>query len=49
MLVNPNRPDLFGKDISTNEEDGNGKKFREEFLENIKNMESLIQDIHIKT
>jgi len=36
MLVNPNRPDLFGKDISTNEEDGNGKKFREEFLENIK-------------
>lgn len=36
MLVNPNRPDLFGKDISTNEEDGNGKKFREEFLEDIK-------------
>ncbi len=36
MLVNPNRPDLFGKDISTNEEDGDGKKFREEFLENIK-------------
>lgn len=36
MVVNPNRPDLFGKDISTNEEDGNGKKFREEFLKNIK-------------
>ena len=36
MLVNPNRPDLFGKYISTNEEDGDGKKFREEFLENIK-------------
>ena len=36
LIVNPNRPDLFGKDISTNEEDGDGKKFREEFLENIK-------------
>jgi signal transduction histidine kinase len=35
MLVNPNRPDLSGKFISTNEEDVNGKKFRKEFLENI--------------
>ena len=31
MLVNPNRPDLFGKDISTNEEDGNGKNLEKSF------------------
>ncbi len=36
MLVNPNRPDLAGSLISTNEIDTHGKKFREEFLENIK-------------
>jgi C4-dicarboxylate-specific signal transduction histidine kinase len=36
MLVNPNRPDLLGKAISTNYEDENGKRFREEFLENIR-------------
>ncbi|WP_198304405.1 cache domain-containing protein [Arcobacter vandammei] len=36
MLVNPNRPDLIGQFISTNEVDMNGIKFREEFLENIK-------------
>lgn len=32
MLVNPNRPDLLGKYLSSNYEDENGKKFREEFL-----------------
>jgi two-component system, NtrC family, C4-dicarboxylate transport sensor histidine kinase DctB len=37
MLVNPNRPDLKGELISSNEEDINGKKFREEFLKNIIN------------
>ncbi|AXH10255.1 ATP-binding protein [Malaciobacter halophilus] len=36
MIVNPNRPDLLGKLISTNYEDANGKKFREEFMENIR-------------
>lgn len=32
MLVNPNRPDLLGQYLSSNYEDENGKKFREEFL-----------------
>ena len=36
LVVNPNRPDLLGKLISTNFQDANGKKFREEFLENIR-------------
>lgn len=36
MLVNPNRPDLLGQYISTNYQDENGKRFREEFLENIR-------------
>jgi signal transduction histidine kinase len=36
LLVNPNRPDLIGKKISTNFKDANGKKFREEFLFNIR-------------
>lgn len=36
MLVNPNRPDLLGKAVSSNYEDENGKRFREEFLENIR-------------
>jgi signal transduction histidine kinase len=36
LLVNPNRPDLVGKLISTNYKDANGKKFREEFLSNIR-------------
>ncbi|WP_228135589.1 cache domain-containing protein [Halarcobacter anaerophilus] len=31
LLVNPNRPDLLGKPISTNYKDSNGKKFREAF------------------
>lgn len=44
MLVNPNRPDLLGKSISTNYEDENGKRFREEFLQDIrKNGESFTQ------
>jgi C4-dicarboxylate-specific signal transduction histidine kinase len=44
MLVNPNRPDLLGKSISTNYEDENGKRFREEFLIDIrKNGESFTQ------
>ena len=41
QVVNPNRLDLIGKSISTNFKDFNGKKFREEFLANIrKNGES---------
>ncbi|XOB61380.1 cache domain-containing protein [Campylobacterota bacterium DY0563] len=36
LLVNPNRPDLLGKPISTNYEDSNGKKFREEFMTEIR-------------
>ena len=36
LLVNPNRPDLINTLISTNYKDANGKKFREEFLKNIR-------------
>jgi len=36
LIVNPNRPDLLNKLISTNFTDANGKKFREEFLSNIR-------------
>jgi len=36
LLVNPNRPDLVGKLISTNFKDASGKNFREEFLKNIR-------------
>ncbi|RBQ29145.1 cache domain-containing protein [Aliarcobacter vitoriensis] len=36
MIVNPNRTDLVGTKISTNYEDADGKKFREEFMQNIK-------------
>ncbi len=36
MIVNPNRLDLLGKSISTNEIDSNGKKYREEFLKDIR-------------
>lgn len=36
LLANPNRPDLVGKVISTNYTDENGKKFRENFLKDIK-------------
>ena len=36
LLVNPNRLDLVGKVISTNYTDADGKKFREEFLKDIR-------------
>jgi len=36
LIVNPNRPDLVNTLISTNYKDANGKKFREEFLQNIR-------------
>ena len=36
LIVNPNRLDLVGKYISTNYEDSNGKKFREDFLRDIR-------------
>ena len=36
LIVNPNRPDLLGNLISTNFKDADGKKFREEFLNNIR-------------
>jgi signal transduction histidine kinase len=37
LLLNPNRPDLVNKLISTNYTDINGKKFREMFMEDIRN------------
>ena len=37
LIVNPNRPDLLGTLVSTNYKDVNGKKFREEFLKDIRN------------
>jgi len=41
LVVNPNRVDLLGEFISTNYKDAKGKKFREEFMRNIrKNGES---------
>lgn len=44
LLVNPNRSDLIGKYISTNYEDSEGKKFREEFMYGIRlNGESYTQ------
>lgn len=36
LVVNPNRPDLVGTSISTNYEDSDGKKFREDFLRDIR-------------
>ena len=36
LIVNPNRPDLLNKLISTNFKDENGKKFREKFLKDIR-------------
>lgn len=36
LLVNPNRLDLIGKLISTNYKDENGKKFREDFMQDIR-------------
>lgn len=36
LLVNPNRPDLIGLAISTNFKDDNGKKFREIFMNDIR-------------
>jgi signal transduction histidine kinase len=36
LLVNPNRPDLVGTLISTNYEDADGKKFREDFLREVR-------------
>lgn len=36
LIVNPNRPDLLGRLISTNYKDADGKRFRENFLEDIR-------------
>lgn len=36
LVVNPNRPDLVGQLISTRYEDTDGKKFREDFLKDIR-------------
>ncbi len=36
LLVNPNRPDLIGKGLSDEYTDPKGKKFRKEFLEEIR-------------
>ena len=37
LMVNPNRPELVGTLISTNVKDTTGKKFREDFLKDIRN------------
>ncbi len=37
LMVNPNRPELVGTLISTNVKDTNGKRFREDFLKDIRN------------
>jgi len=36
MIINPNRPDIVGKFISTNYQDVNGFNFREKFMEDIR-------------
>jgi two-component system, NtrC family, C4-dicarboxylate transport sensor histidine kinase DctB len=36
LVVNPNRPDLVGTLISSNFKDENGKKFREDFLRDVR-------------
>ncbi|MGB5867499.1 MAG: cache domain-containing protein [Arcobacteraceae bacterium] len=49
LLVNPNRPDLVGTLISTNYKDANGKKFREQFMKDIrKTGESYVQYLYTK-
>jgi signal transduction histidine kinase len=43
LLINPNRPDLLGKYLSDEYEDAKGKKFRKEFLKEIrKSNESFV-------
>lgn len=49
LLVNPNRLDIVGTVISDNYEDANGKKFRQEFLSDIrKKGESFTQYVYKK-
>ena len=49
LLVNPNRPDLVGTKLSTNYKDVDGKKFREDFLKDIRNKgESYTQYAYTK-
>ncbi|WP_428023801.1 cache domain-containing protein [Arcobacter sp.] len=49
LLVNPNRLDIVGSVISSNYEDANGKKFREEFLSDIRTKgESFTQYVYKK-
>ena len=49
LVVNPNRPDLVGTLIATNYEDENGKRFREDFLNDIKDhQESFTQYLYKK-
>lgn len=49
LLVNQNRADLVGQIISTNYKDANGKKFREDFLRDIKEKgESFTQYAYTK-
>jgi len=44
MLINPNRVDIEGRKISTNYEDINGQKFRDKFMEDIRqNGESYLK------
>jgi two-component system, NtrC family, C4-dicarboxylate transport sensor histidine kinase DctB len=50
LLVNPNRPDIEGKFISTNYTDINGFAFRKKFLEDINTKgESIVQYSYKKT
>lgn len=49
LLVNPNRLDIVGTIISANYEDANGKKFRQDFLNDIKAKgESFTQYVYKK-
>jgi len=50
MVINPNRPDIEGKKISTNYQDTHGFAFRERFLKDInRNGESIVTYSYKKT
>ncbi|MEA2018057.1 MAG: cache domain-containing protein [Campylobacterota bacterium] len=50
MIINPNRPDIIGKYISTNYKDLNGFEFRKKFLSDInKDGDSIVRYSYKKT
>jgi hypothetical protein len=50
MIINPNRPDIVGKYISTNYKDLNGFEFRKKFLSDInQNGDSIVTYSYKKT